>query len=243
MEKIALSVKNVTKAFSKFVAIDDLSIDLNTGEILGLIGPNGSGKSTLINVVSGIFKPDKGHIELMGKEISSLSPHKICHYGLNRTFQTPRPLESLTIEENVKIAMLYGRKDRKFGNELTLEAILRKTHLLDIKNRMPDTLNAFQRKMLDLSRAIATEPKVIMVDELAAGLNQDELKQVNELLTELLDLGMSIVVVEHIMSFIKEIAHRVVVLDAGKKIFEGGFKEATEDEYVKEVYLGKRHFA
>jgi len=240
MEKIILSIRNLTKTFSQFVAIDDLSIDLKDGEILGLIGPNGSGKTTLINVISGIMKPDKGSIELMGKNISGFSSNKICNYGINRTFQTPRPLESLTIEENVKLALHYGNRENGKNNDSIIEEILMRTRLIGLEKRFPNTLNAFQRKMLDLSRALATRPKVILVDELAAGLNQDELKYVGELLKGLLENGISIVVVEHIMSFIKGVAHRVVVLNAGKKVFDGGFMEATEDEYVKEVYLGKR---
>lgn len=240
MEKIALSVRNLTKKFSQFVAIDDLSLELKDGEILGLIGPNGSGKTTLINVISGIMKPDKGSIELMGTNITGFPSNKVCHQGINRTFQTPRPLESLTIEENLKVAFHYGRKEHGRNSDLIVEEILRQTQLLSLEKRLPNTLNAFQRKMLDLSRALATGPKVILVDELAAGLNQDELKYVGELLEGLLESGISLIVVEHIMSFIKGIAHRVVVLDAGRKIFDGGFMEATEDKYVKEVYLGKR---
>jgi len=244
---LVLDVSNVTKRFSQLTALDHVSIQLNEGEILGLIGPNGSGKTTLINVVSGIIRPDSGKIKLNDMDITGIMPHRICHFGLNRTFQTPRPFPSLTVEENVLLALVYGNRRALKKDDLSrkdnVERVLKLTGLFELRAKPAHSLNTFEKKMLDLSRALVTEPRVLLVDELAAGLNPDELKWVKYLLESIQGSGVSMVVVEHIMSFIKDVAGRVIVMDAGKKIYEGDFAGAAKDETVREVYLGTKSVA
>lgn len=237
------SVSGVAKSFAHLKALNGVSLDLSEGEILGLIGPNGSGKTTLINVISGIFKPDEGKIMFRGKDIGGMKPHRIAHIGINRTYQTPRTFNSLTVEENVRIAAVYGNRGQSADVKKIIEETLTTTNLESMRHEYASSLNTFHRKLLDLARALATSPRLILVDELAAGLNPDEMKDVGELLTRLRDGGISMVVVEHIMAFIKTISERVVVMDAGEKIFEGDFTSAAADERVKEVYLGRRNFA
>ncbi len=235
-----LEVEKVTKTFSHFVAIKGISLTLEDNEILALIGPNGSGKTTFINVVSGIFEPDKGTVNLNGRDILGLRPYKIVHLGLNRTFQTPKPFNSLTVSENVKVALIYGRKKDYNDERKQVEWALEVTGLSDLSAMQASNLNTFHKKMLDLARAIVTSPKVLLVDELAAGLSTGEMSLVRKILLELRGRGISIIVVEHVMSFIQGLAERIIVMDAGEKIFEGEFEKLTTDEKVKAVYLGRR---
>lgn len=237
------SVTEVKKSFAHLKALNGISVELSEGEILGLIGPNGSGKTTLINVISGIFKPDHGKIVFQGKDIGGMKPHKIAHIGINRTYQTPRTFNSLTVEENVRVATVYGNQTPGIDINKVIEDTLALTKLQSMRKEYASSLNTFHKKMLDLARALATSPKIILVDELAAGLNPDEMNEVGNLLKELSDKGLSLIVVEHVMAFIKTISERVVVMDAGEKIFEGDFASAATDEHVKEVYLGRRNFA
>lgn len=237
------TVENVSKSFAHLRALKGISLELNEGEILGLIGPNGSGKTTLINVISGIFRPDSGKITFQGKDISALRPYRIAHLGINRTYQTPRPFNSLTVEENIRVALVYGKGSRDTSENENLNRILSITKLEAMRGEAASSLNTFHKKMLDFARALATSPKIILVDELAAGLNPDEMEEVSNLLTRLKDMGTSLIVVEHVMSFIRHLSERVIVMDAGDKIFEGDFEDAANDEKVKEVYLGRRSFA
>lgn len=237
------SVTGVTKSFAHLKALNGISVELSEGEILGLIGPNGSGKTTLINVISGIFRPDDGKIVFQGKEIGGMKPHRVAHLGINRTYQTPRTFNSLTVEENVRVATVFGNRGHGIDVNKVIEDTLSITNMGSLRHEYASSLNTFHRKMLDLARALATSPRIILVDELAAGLNPDEMKEVGDLLKELRDKGLSLIVVEHIMAFIKTISERVVVMDAGEKIFEGDFTHAATDEHVKEVYLGRRSFA
>lgn len=235
-----LMVKEVRKSFARLVALNEISLTLGKGEILGLIGPNGSGKTTLINTVSGIFKPDKGRVEMGGRDITGLRPFKLAQMGLNRTFQTPKPFGSLTASENVRVALKYGNKhDKNMGLERVKWA-LELSGLSKMENTPAGSMNTFHKKMLDLSRAMVTDPKVLLVDELAAGLSIREMNEVQKLLLNIRDMGISIIVVEHVMSFIRNLAERVIVMNAGEKIFEGKFEKAAADEKVKEVYLGRR---
>ncbi len=235
-----LVVEGVRKTFSHLVALKDISLTLGKGEILGLIGPNGSGKTTLINTVSGIFKPDNGKIIMEGKEITGMKPFELAHIGLNRTFQTPKPFNSMSVSENVRVALRYGNKNSRTKGSEQVELALTLSGLLGMENTLAASLNTFHKKMLDLSRAMVTGPKVLLVDELAAGLSTKEMNEVKKLLLDISDKGVSLIVVEHVMPFIKGLAKRVIVMNAGEKIFEGKFEKAADDDKVKEVYLGRR---
>lgn len=230
-----LRVDTLVKRFGGFRALDGVSFHVKPGEILGLVGPNGSGKTTCINVITGLHAPDGGEVLYQGRSIGGLASHRLVHLGINRTFQIPRPFLSLTVRENVQIAATYGRRS---GDDFDHDALLAMLELDRDADKPAAELNSVQQKMLDLARALATKPQLLCVDELAAGLNPAELDRVAERLRELARGGMALLVVEHLMGFIDHVTDRVIVLNAGKEIFEGELSAAIEDRQVVEVFLG-----
>jgi branched-chain amino acid transport system ATP-binding protein len=234
-----LVVEGLMKRFGALHALDGLSFHVSPGEILGLVGPNGSGKTTAINAISGIFRPDAGQVRLSGRRIEGLPSHKLVHLGINRTFQISKCFPSLTARQNVEVALAYGRAK----HPRTVEALLESVELLPHADRPAAELNSVQQKLLDLARALATEPKLLLVDELAAGLNPVEMDRVAGKLKELARSGLALVVVEHLMGFIDAITDRVIVMNAGREIFDGVLAEAVRDDKVVEVYLGGEHAA
>jgi branched-chain amino acid transport system ATP-binding protein len=235
-----LSVSKLVKRFGGFHALDGLSFHVASGEILGLVGPNGSGKTTAINVISGLYAPDDGEVEMDGFSIGGVASHKLVHRGINRTFQIPKPFLSLTVRQNVEVALAYG------GAAVappTLAALLDEYRLADVAERPAADLNNAQQKMLDLVRALATGPRLLLLDELAAGLNPAELDWIAERIKALAQAGIAIIVVEHLMGFIEQITDRVIVMNAGKEIFEGKLAVAVKVPQVIEVFLGGEHAA
>ena len=233
-----LRVEKLVKRFGGFRALDGVSFHLNRGEILGLVGPNGSGKTTCINVISGLYPPDGGAVYLDGQPIGGLASHRLVHRGINRSFQVPKPFLTLTVRENLEVAIAYGRNP---AGEVDGAALLETLGLAALADRRAGELNSAQQKMLDLARALATGPRILCVDELAAGLNPEELEQVAARLKELASSGIALLVVEHLMGFIEAITDRVIVLNAGKEIFEGVLADAVRDPKVVEVFLGAEH--
>jgi branched-chain amino acid transport system ATP-binding protein len=235
-----LHVDRVVKRFGGFRALDNLSFTIGRGEILGLVGPNGSGKTTCINVISGLYPADSGIIRFEGRAIGRLPSHRLVHAGINRTFQVPRPFLSLTVRQNVEIALAYGG-----GRDGPAEGdgILASLELGALADKPAGELNSAQQKMLDLARALATGPRLLLVDELAAGLNPAELERVAEKMKELARSGIALLVVEHLMGFIDQITDRIIVMNAGKEIFEGRLAEAAGNAQVVEVFLGDEHAA
>lgn len=233
-----LRVEKLVKTFGAFRALDEFSFEVHAGEILGLVGPNGSGKTTSINVVSGLYPPNGGTVRLGGKSIGGLKSHKIVHLGVNRTFQIPKPFMQLTARENVEVARTYGSHVRE---TVPAERLLADLNLDKLADRPAIELNSAQQKMLDLARALATGPRLLLVDELAAGMNPAELDWIANRLRLLARSGMAIVVVEHLMGFIEQVTDRVIVLNAGREIFEGKLAEAIQDARVVEVFLGAPH--
>ncbi len=230
-----LSVESLVKRFGGFRALDGLSFHLNAGEILGLVGPNGSGKTTCINVISGLYPPDGGSVRFAGRAVGGLPSHRLVHLGINRTFQVPKPFLGLTVRENVAVADGYGRNPR---GPVDIGALLATLDLAPLAGRRAAELNSAQQKMLDLARALATGPRLLLIDELAAGLNPAELERVAARLKEVARSGVALLVVEHLMGFIQEITDRVIVMNAGKEIFEGVMADAVHDKRVVEVFLG-----
>jgi len=230
-----LRIDALVKRFGGFRALDGVSFHVKAGEILGLVGPNGSGKTTCINVISGLYRPDGGAIDYRGRSIGGLKSHKLVHLGINRTFQVPKPFLTLTVRENVEVAATYGRSE---GGALDIEALLASLELDAQASRPAAELNSVQQKMLDLARALATKPRLLCIDELAAGLNPAELDRVAEKLRALAREGTALLVVEHLMGFIDHVTDRVIVLNAGKEIFEGALSAAVRDSQVVEVFLG-----
>jgi branched-chain amino acid transport system ATP-binding protein len=233
-----LRVENLVKRFGGFRALDGVSFHLNRGEILGLVGPNGSGKTTCINIITGLYGPDGGAVYLGDQSIGGLPSHRLVHRGINRSFQIPKPFLTLTVRENLEVAIAYGRNR---AGPVDGPALLETLGLAALADRRAGELNSAQQKMLDLARALATGPRVLCVDELAAGLNPEELEHVAARLKELAASGIALWVVEHLMGFIEEITDRVIVLNAGKEIFEGVLADAVRDPKVVEVFLGAEH--
>lgn len=233
-----LCVDRLVKRFGDFRALDGVSFSLSPGEVLGLVGPNGSGKTTCINVISGLHRPDGGQVEFEGVRIDRTPPHRLARRGINRTFQSPHPFSSLTVLENVTVAATYGHAG---GAAVDVRALLAGLELDGVRGRVAGELNSAQQKMLDLARALATAPRLLLVDELAAGLNPQELGQVAARLRELAASGMALLVVEHLMGFLESVTDRVIVMNAGREIFEGTLGAATRDPEVVRVFLGRAH--
>lgn len=235
-----LEVSKLVKRFGGFHALGGLSFHVEAGEILGLVGPNGSGKTTSINVISGLYAPDGGSVTLDGRPIGGMASHKLVHLGINRTFQIPKPFLSLTVRENIAVALAYGGARE---TPPTAEALMEEYRLAEVADRPASDLNNVQQKMLDLVRALATCPRLLLLDELAAGFNPTELDWISERIRALAQTGMAIIVVEHLMGFIEQITDRVIVMNAGKEIFEGKLAVAVQEPEVIEVFLGGAHVA
>jgi branched-chain amino acid transport system ATP-binding protein len=238
--KPIFNVTKLVKRFGGFHALDGLSFHVTSGEILGLVGPNGSGKTTAINVISGLYAPDGGEVVFDDVSIGGRASHRLVHAGINRTFQIPKPFLSLTVRENIRVALAYGRASVA---PPTVEALLDEYRLTAVADRPAADLNSAQQKMLDLTRALATRPRLLLLDELAAGLNPTELDWIAGRIKALAATGMAIIVVEHLMGFIEHITDRVIVLNAGKEIFEGKLAAAVREPQVIEVFLGGEHAA
>ena len=229
-----LEARALTRSFASLRAVDGITLELQAGEILGLAGPNGSGKTTLVNLISGLYKPDRGEVLLGGRRVTGFAPHRLARAGLNRTFQVPKPFRTLTVRENVRVAAHYtGQPAEQAERALEMTGLASKARML------AGSLNVGGQKVLDLARALATAPRVLLVDELGAGLGPAELDQVAEKLLELARSGISMVVVEHLMAFLNQLTSRVLVMNAGARIFEGTLAAAAEDPVVVEVFLGR----
>jgi branched-chain amino acid transport system ATP-binding protein len=243
MSDVMLKVVGLTKRFGGFTALNAVSFEVREGEILGLIGPNGSGKTTAFNCISGALAPTAGSIRFKDHEISGLTPDAICHRGLARTFQIPRPFRKLTILENVAVAAHYGATERLSEAEARRRAgqILDLVGLPTDAESVPTLLGAGGLKKLELARALATAPSLLLADESLGGLDPSEMASAADMLRRVRrELGVTIVWVEHIMATLMRIVDRVVVLDHGEKIAEGVPLEIAEDPRVVEAYLGEK---
>jgi branched-chain amino acid transport system ATP-binding protein len=237
-----LKVEGLCKRFGGFLAVNQVSFDVRAGEILGLIGPNGSGKSTTFNLIAGTLRPTSGSIRFDGKEIGGMAAHAICHQGIGRTFQIPRPFRKLSLLENVTLAAYYGEAGRISRSEAGHRAAetLAMVGLPADPQAATSGLGAAALKKLELARALATRPRLLLADESLGGLDRAEMERAADLLGDIRSrLGITIVWVEHIMGVLMRVVDRVIVLDHGEKIFEGKPAEAAVDARVTEVYLGK----
>jgi branched-chain amino acid transport system ATP-binding protein len=235
-----LEVDNVSKAFGGVIAVNRVSFHLNRGEVLGLIGPNGAGKSTLFNIISGIFKPNTGTVRFSNKDVTGMAPYKICESGIARTFQLVKPFSRLTSLENVMVGRAYGSHPARDTREARIESeeILAFTSLANKQARTAGMLSLVDRKRLEIARALATKPKLLLLDEMMAGLNPAELDGAIALVKTIRDSGISLIVVEHVMKVIMGISDRVIVLKAGEKIADGTPQEIVSNREVVKAYLG-----
>ncbi|MGI0078571.1 MAG: ABC transporter ATP-binding protein [Nitrososphaerales archaeon] len=238
-----LELSRVSKSFGGLVAVRDLSFSVLEGEILGLIGPNGAGKTTAFNLVAGIYKPDSGSIKISGKEIAGKKPHEISRFGISRTFQTAKPFSRMSVVENVAVGGLFGRNHVLSVRKAKAAAndILRYTSLDSKTNALAGSLTLAEQRRLELARALATNPRILMLDEVMAGLNQLEISEELALLRKLNhEKKITLVVIEHVMKTMMELCGRIVVMDQGEKLVEGTPQQVASNPEVIKAYLGEK---
>lgn len=237
-----LEIKGVSKRFGGLAALTDVSYTVNKGEILGLIGPNGAGKTTLFNAVNGYYPPTKGEVLFKGQKISHLKPHQICKLGIGRTFQVVRPLKRMTVLDNV-IASAFLRARDKAEAEAIATQTLRFTGIYEDRNVLSKGLPLGKRKKLEITRALATQPEMLLLDESFAGLNPFEQNELIDIIRKVKAKDITIMIIEHHMKVIMALSDRVVVLNYGEKIAEGTPKEIGNNPLVIEAYLGEAESA
>ena len=237
-----LEGERVSKFFGGLAAVNNVDFRIEEQEILGLIGPNGAGKTTLFNVITGVYRPTSGRIRFRGEDITGLKPHVICDKGIGRTFQLVRPFLNMTALQNVMVGALFGRggKDMASAEERAYE-LLEFMGLKGKENVLAKSLTLVERKRLEIARALAGEPELLLLDEVVAGLNPTETAETMALIKKIRDLGITVFMVEHIMKAVMGISDRVMVLHHGEKIAEGTPEEVASDQRVIEAYLGEEY--
>jgi branched-chain amino acid transport system ATP-binding protein len=238
-----LEIIQVDKFFGGFQALKKVNLQVEKGEFRGLIGPNGSGKTTLFNVISGVYPASAGQVKFLGQDITGLTPDKICHAGITRSFQIPRPFKEMTVVENVMLGALFGKGRSTSAREDPRSEALRWLEFVGLKvdeHTLPGELTAGNLRRLELARDLATHPQLLLADEIMSGLNQEEIVQASQVLKKIREeMKITIIWVEHIMTALMNLVERVTVLDYGQIIAEGTPAEVSQNRTVIEAYLGE----
>ena len=244
MEAALLELKGVTKRFGGVAALNGVDISVTRGEILGMIGPNGAGKTTLLNCISGVYKPDAGEIRWQGMPIQGMRPHRVAKLGIGRTFQIVKPFGSMTVRENAAVGALFGSAETSLSVKQSFEQADSVLDLVGLRSKAGSPVTALtipDRKRLEVARAVATQPKLLLLDEVMAGLNSVEVDEALEMVRAVHATGVTVVLIEHVMRVIVGVCRRAVVLDFGQVLAEGEPEVVLRDERVIKAYLGERY--
>jgi len=242
-QETLLAINGLTKRFGGLIAVNDVNIEVKKGEILGLIGPNGSGKTTLFNVITGLYSPDGGTIAFKSERIEGLKPYKIAQKGIGRTFQVVRPFSSMSVLENIMVSGMFcaHKEEKKCDIQDRCHGVLKLTNLEDRVDVNAEMLSLVEKRRLELARALALDPELLLLDETMAGLTHTEIDEALTMIENVKrEYGLTIMVVEHIMRVIMKISERIVVLNEGKIIAEGSPKKVANDKNVLQAYLGNK---
>ena len=236
---ILLQVQGVTKHFGGLLALSQVTFDLPEGQILGLIGPNGAGKTTLFNTINGVYKPDEGRIFFRGQDVSGKKPYQLAKMGMARTHQVVRPLNELTVRENVMAGACFGHENHSLGRAAPIAAeVMEFVGLTARAGQLASSLNVAQKKRLEMARALAARPYLLLLDEVLAGLNSSEIDGMVQTVLKIREQGVTILMIEHVMKAVMNVSDRIMVLDYGLQIAEGSPQEIANNERVIEAYLG-----
>ncbi len=240
-----LAGEALTKRFAGVTAVSNITFEIAEGEILGLIGPNGAGKSTLFALLSGMLAPTSGRIVFKGTNVTRWAPHRRCHHGLVQTFQLAQAFPDLTVEQNVRVGALFGAGRRRKGDPaaLTVDEVLEMTSLADRRSARSTELTLAGRKRLEVARALAASPQLLLLDEVMAGLNPAELAEIVEIIRRIHARGVTLLVTEHVVESLFQLIDRVLVLHHGQLLFSGDVRAASQDPAVLEAYLGRAETA
>jgi branched-chain amino acid transport system ATP-binding protein len=235
---LILEAEHLTKSYGAVKVVDDLSVSLHQGEALGVVGPNGAGKTTMLNLLTGLVHAEKGTVVFDGMDISRRTPDQRCHVGLGRTYQIPKPFEGMTVFENVLVGGTFGRgRSEKASYEICTRA-LERAELLPRANVLGESLTLLERKRLELARALAIEPKVLLLDEIAGGLTEHEVHSLIATIKQLRTDGIGIIWIEHIVHALMAVVDRLMAIDFGRLIAEGDPKTVINSPQVRDVYMG-----
>lgn len=235
---VILSINNLSKSFGSLRVTDDFSAELNAGEALGIIGPNGAGKSTLFNLITGGLTPDEGQISFNGSDVTRMSAHDRCRAGMGRSYQIPHPFGGMTVFENLLVGAAFGGKQNEAESYGPCVEILSLTGLQDKANTLAGSLTLLERKRLEMARALATNPKLLLLDEIAGGLTEHEVLELVDTIKNIHASGVSIIWIEHIVHALMSVVERLIVINFGKKLDDGDPQTVFNSRAVQEIYMG-----
>ncbi|MFS8523097.1 MAG: ABC transporter ATP-binding protein, partial [Micromonosporaceae bacterium] len=238
--EVVVECRGLARHYGGVRALDGLDLRIHEGELVGLVGPNGSGKTTLVNLLSGAVRPTSGTIHIRGRDTAGLAPHTFAHAGIARTYQIPRPFESMTLRDNVAVAVMFGRERHGLAEaRRRATAHLEFVGLADLADARPGDVNLHQRQLLEMARALATSPRVLLLDEALAGLNPAEIDNAVEVVRRIHATGVTIVIIEHLLRVVNQLAQRIVVLDRGRLLADGDPDTVMRHPAVVSAYLGR----